>query len=241
MRINRFLAACGVSSRRGAEALVEDGRVAVNGAVVTSLATFVEPGRDRVEVDGQRLALPSRLSYLLLNKPVGTVTTADDPEGRPTVVQLVPPQPRVFPVGRLDYDTGGALLLTNDGALAHRLLHPRYKVDKEYAALVTGTLTDETVRSLERGVELDGRRTAPSRVTITDRRPGRTRVRIVLREGRNRQVRRMFEAVGHSVAELTRVRFGPVLLGTLQSGLHRPLTDEEVKTLRTLTHRVVRR
>jgi 23S rRNA pseudouridine2605 synthase len=172
---------------------------------------------------------------------VGTVTTADDPEGRPTVVQLVPPQPRVFPVGRLDYDTGGALLLTNDGALAHRLLHPRYKVDKEYAALVTGTLTDETVRSLERGVELDGRRTAPSRVTITDRRPGRTRVRIVLREGRNRQVRRMFEAVGHSVAELTRVRFGPVLLGTLQSGLHRPLTDEEVKTLRTLTHRVVRR
>ena len=221
-----------MASRRAAETLIEEGRVRINGSTVTQLATFVEPGQDRVELDGRRLSLPSAFTYFLLHKPVGTVTTASDPEGRPTVLNLVPSKPRVFPVGRLDVDTSGALLLTDDGGLTHRLLHPRYKVEKEYDVLAEGAMSEENIQRLRDGVMLEGRLTAPAKVTVTERRPGRTRLNIVLREGRNRQIRRILEEVGHAVVVLARLRFGPVVLGDLEPGLHRSLTPDEVKTLR---------
>ena len=237
MRINRFLSSCGVASRRGSEALIEDGRVKVNGSVLTTLATFVEPGRDRVEVDGRVVTLPREFTYLLLHKPVGVITTASDPEGRMRVTELVPTEPRVFPVGRLDYDTSGALLMTNDGGLAHRLLHPRYKVEKVYETTVTGELDDSALERLRRGVLMGTRPTAPAVVEVLTRRPNRTKVRLTIHEGRNRQVRRMMEAVGHQVLELKRLRFGPVALATLEEGTFRPLTADEVKALRRATAR----
>jgi len=234
MRLNRYLATCGVASRRAAEALITAGRVRINGAVVTELATFVKPGEDRVEVDGAEVAPEADRVYLLLHKPAGTITTAMDPQRRPTVMSLVPSRPRVFPVGRLDQDTTGVLLLTNDGTLAHRLLHPRYKVDKEYVAVVEGPVAEDALDSLRRGVLLEGeeRPTAPAEVTVLHRGSGRTRLRIVIREGRKRQVRNMLDAVGHPVIELARLRFGPVELGDLEPGAHRPLTAEELAALR---------
>ena len=236
MRLNRYLAACGLTSRRGAEALITAGRVRVNGEVITDLATFVEPGRDRVEVDGVEAIPEDELVYLLLHKPVGFITTVSDPHRRPTIMSLVPPRPRLFPVGRLDLDTSGALLLTNDGPLAHRLLHPRYKVDKEYLVLAEGPVGDEALESLRRGILLEGelRPTAPARVEVTGSHGGRTQLTLVIREGRKRQVRNMMAAVGHRVVELKRLRFGPITLGDLPEGTHRLLTPDEVKALRRL-------
>jgi pseudouridine synthase len=234
MRLNRYLAVCGVSSRRRAERLISEGRVEVNGEPVGDPATPVEPGRDRVRVDGRPVSLPERHTYLLLHKPPGTVSTAEDPEGRPKVTDLVPPEPRVFPVGRLDLDTSGALLLTDDGDLAHRLLHPRYEIEKEYDILVEGAVTDETVRALRRGIQLEDepRPTAPAVVEIRKRRAHRTRLTMILHEGRKRQVRRMLERVGHLVVSLRRVRIGPVALGDLAEGTYRTLQSEEVAALR---------
>ncbi|NNF06671.1 MAG: rRNA pseudouridine synthase [Candidatus Eisenbacteria bacterium] len=235
MRINRYLSACGVASRRGAETLIEDGRVKVNGSLLKDLATFVEPGRDRVELDGKVLNLPQEFTYLLLNKPLGVVTTASDPEGRSTVLGFVPPKPRVFPVGRLDFETSGALLMINDGGMAHRLLHPQFKVDKQYEVTVQGTLPDDLVATLANGVDLEGRKTAPAQVSIRERDGRRTKLSISIREGRNRQVRRMLESVGHEVIDLRRVRFGPIELGNLKEGTYRSLTEEEVKALHDAT------
>jgi 23S rRNA pseudouridine2605 synthase len=200
MRLNAFLARAGVASRRKADELIKAGRVTVNGEP-GRLNTFVE-SRDRVEVDGRPVA-KQRLSYLLLHKPSGVVTTASDPQGRPTVVELVPPEPRVVPVGRLDADTTGALLLTNDGDLAHRLAHPRYGVEKTYAATVEGAPSDGALRALETGIELDDGVTAPAKA----RRLRRNVVELTIHEGRNRQVRRMLEAVGHPVLRLHRSRY----------------------------------
>jgi pseudouridine synthase len=234
MRLNRFLALSGVASRRGADRLIAEGAVRVNGETVTALATFVEPGVDRVEVRGRRVSPPQGFTYLLLNKPEGLLTTASDPHGRGTVMQLVPARPRVFPVGRLDQDTSGALLFTDDGALAHGLLHPRYKMEKEYEALVEGAIDEEALDGLRRGVLLKGeaRPTAPAVFEVLERRHGRTRLQVILREGRKRQVRRMLALVGHPVIQLRRVRVGPVELGDLEPGLCRPLTEAEVKALR---------
>jgi len=234
MRLNRYLAQCGVASRRAAEELITAGRVAVNGVAVTMLASFVEPGRDRVEVDGKTVVPEPELVHILLHKPVGYITTARDPQGRPTVMSLVPDSPRLFPVGRLDLDTSGALLLTNDGTLTHRLLHPRYKIDKEYLVLVEGSPEDEALDLLREGILLVGekRPTAPARVEVIECRSGRTRLRMVIHEGRKRQVRNMLAAVGHEVVELARLRFGPVELGELKAGTHRPLTPTELTALR---------
>ena len=227
MRLNAFLARAGVASRRGADELITSGRVRVNGAP-GQLNTFVAAA-DTVEVDG-RIVQRQPLAHLLLHKPAGVVTTARDPQGRRTVLDLVDTASRVVPVGRLDVDTTGALLLTNDGRLAHRLAHPRYGVEKVYAAEVEGEPADEAVRALAEGVELEDGITAPARV----RRLGPSRLELVLHEGRNRQVRRMCEAVGHPVRRLHRSRYAGLGLEGLRPGAARSLEPDEVAALRRL-------
>jgi 23S rRNA pseudouridine2605 synthase len=226
MRLNAWLARAGVASRRGADDLIKAGRVKVNGEP-GRLNTFVA-ARDRVELDG-RLLSRQELAYVLLNKPAGIVTTARDPGGRPTVVGLVGHPSRIVPVGRLDADTTGALLLTNDGELAHRLAHPRYEVDKVYVADVEGDPSAETLAALERGIDLGDGRTAPARA----RRLARGKVELVIHEGRNRQVKRMLEAVGHPVRRLQRSRYGPLSLEGLEPGEWRELGPDEVAALRS--------
>jgi pseudouridine synthase len=227
VRLNAYLARAGVASRRGADELIKAGRVRVNGAP-GALNTFVRDG-DAVEVDGAPVAR-QRLEYVLLHKPPGVVTTARDPQRRPTVVQLVASRSRIVPVGRLDADTTGALLLTNDGPLAHRLAHPRYGVEKVYEADVEGRPPDAALSRLAQGVELEDGRTAPARV----RRLGRSRVELVLHEGRKHQVKRMCEAVGHPVRRLHRSRYAGLDLRGLQPGDSRPLSRAEVEELRRL-------
>jgi len=227
VRLNAFLARAGVASRRGADELIRAGRVRVNGAP-GELSTVV--GRhDVVEVDGARVQR-QRLAHVLLHKPAGVVTTARDPQGRRTVVDLVPDEPRVVPVGRLDVDTTGALLLTNDGDLAHRLAHPRYGVSKVYEAEVEGTPSPEALARLRGGVELDDGLTAPAGA----RRLGAGRIELTLHEGRKHQVKRMCEAVGHPVRHLHRSRYAGLDLAGLGSGESRELTTDEVAALRRL-------
>jgi 23S rRNA pseudouridine2605 synthase len=224
MRLNAYLARAGVTSRRGAEELIRAGRVRVNGEVA-GLATFVERA-DRVELDGRPLELEP-LAYALLHKPAGVVTTASDPHGRRTVVDLLDLQQRVVPVGRLDADTTGALLLTNDGPLAHRLMHPRYEVDKVYEVEIEGEPDDEALRRLAEGVELDDGPTAPAGV----RRLGPSRLELTLHEGRKHQVKRMCEAVGHPVRRLHRSRYAGLTVAGLDPGEWRELTRKEVAAL----------
>lgn len=225
MRLNAYLARAGVCSRRGADELIKAGRVRVNGE--PGQLNTVVAASDRVEVDGRAVA-EQRLAYVLLHKPAGTITTARDPQRRPTVVALVPAEPRVVPVGRLDADTTGALLLTNDGELAQRLAHPRYGVEKVYEAEVAGDPSDDALRRLREGIELDDGRTAPAGV----RRLGPGRVELVLHEGRNRQVKRMLAAVGHPVRRLHRSRYAGLTLAGLEPGAWRELEPDEVERLR---------
>ena len=225
MRLNAFLARAGVASRRGADELIKAGRVTVNGGP-GELNTFVEQ-TDVVRVDGRELGKQA-LRHVLLNKPRGTITTASDPSGRPTVVELVKCDVRIVPVGRLDRDTTGVLLLTNDGPLAHRLAHPRYGIEKTYVAEVRGEPSDETLAALAEGIQLDDGPTAPARVS----RLAPSRIELVLHEGRNRQVRRMFEAVGHPVDRLRRSRYAGLGPGRLRPGDWRELTRQEVARLR---------
>jgi pseudouridine synthase len=227
VRLNAYLARAGVASRRGADELIKTGRVRVNG-MEGRLDTFVAPA-DTVEVDGRAVA-PQRLAYVLLHKPAGVVTTARDPQGRPTVVDLVRHEARIVPVGRLDADTTGALLLTNDGELAHRLAHPRYEVDKVYEVDVEGRPHADDLRRLADGIELDDGRTAPAEV----RRLGPSTIELTLHEGRKRQVKRMCQAVGHPVVRLHRPRYATLTLGNLGPSDWRELTDDEVAGLRRL-------
>jgi 23S rRNA pseudouridine2605 synthase len=224
MRLNAYLARAGIASRRGAEELIRAGRVRVNGEVV-GLATFVEP-RDSVEVDGARVG-PEPLTYVLLHKPAEVVTTARDPHGRPTVVGLVGHERRVVPVGRLDADTTGALLLTNDGPLAHRLMHPRYEVDKVYEVDVEGEPDEDDLSRLREGVHLEDGRTAPADAVLL----APARIRLTIHEGRKHQVKRMLEAVGHPVRRLHRSSYAGLTLNGLDPGAWRELTDEEIKRL----------
>jgi 23S rRNA pseudouridine2605 synthase len=224
MRLNAFLARAGVASRRRADELIKAGRVTVNGAPC-QLNTVVG-AHDRVEVDGQEVER-QRLRYLLLHKPAGVITTARDPQGRRTVVELVPAEPRVVPVGRLDADTTGALLLTNDGQLAHRLAHPRYGVEKTYVAEIEGDADEDALRRLREGVELDDGPTAPARA----RRLGPGRVELVLHEGRKHQVKRMLAAVGHPVTRLQRSGYAALTLEGLEPGAFRELEPSEVQQL----------
>jgi 23S rRNA pseudouridine2605 synthase len=228
MRLAKFLAHAGVASRRAAEQLVFAGRVTVGGDVVRDPARDVGE-RDAVAVDGGVVALERRHVVYALNKPAGYVSTAKDPQGRPTVVSLIEGRERLYPVGRLDADTTGLLLLTNDGELAHRLTHPSFEVPRTYHAKVRhAPVREEALRRLRDGVELDDGRTAPARA----KRLAADRVELTIHEGRKRQVRRMLEAVGHPVIALERVRFGPLWLGKLDEGQHRRLTAPEIEKLR---------
>jgi 23S rRNA pseudouridine2605 synthase len=227
VRLNAYLARAGVASRRAADDLIKAGRVTVNGEP-GQLNTFVER-RDLVEVDGEPVSA-QRLAYVLLHKPSGTVTTARDPQGRPTVVELVDVPERVVPVGRLDADTTGALLLTNDGPLAHRLAHPRYGVEKVYEADVEGQPGEEALRHLAEGVELDDGRTAPAKARLLTP----STIELTLHEGRKHQVKRMCEAVGHPVRRLHRSRYAGLDLVELPRGSSRELTDSELEHLKKL-------
>lgn len=225
-RLQKVLARCGIGSRRACETLIAEGRVRVDGTVAR-LGDRIEAARAVVEVDGVTVGVRPDLVHYLLNKPRGTVTTAHDPQGRPTVTGLVPADPRVFPVGRLDLQTEGLLLLTNDGDLAHRLTHPSFGIEKEYLAHVSGEPRPAAVRALREGVQLDDGPTAPAKVALVSP----DVLRITVREGRNRLVRRMCEAVGHPVRRLVRTRIGPLADRQLQPGRWRALTVEETRSL----------
>lgn len=225
-RLQKVLARAGLGSRRTCEELIAGGRVTVNGDVAV-LGRRVETERDVVEVDGVPVTIREGVVWYLLNKPRGVVTTASDPHAAKTVVQLVPEEPRVFPVGRLDADTEGLLLLTNDGDLTHRLTHPSFGVEKEYVAEVRGTPTPADVRRLREGIELEDGRTSPAKAVLTPP----SVLTITIHEGRNRQVRRMCDAIGHPVVRLVRTRIGPITDRSLKPGAWRPLTQAEIRAL----------
>jgi pseudouridine synthase len=229
-RLQKVLARAGFGSRRACEELIARGRVTVNGRVAR-LGDRVDPSRDVVEVDGSRVNLDPNVRYFALHKPAGVVTTLRDPRGRPDLRGLLPPGPRVYPVGRLDRDSEGLLLLTNDGELANRVMHPRYGVEKEYLVEVEGEPTERTARALERGVELEDGVARAVSARVVGRRPGRGALRVVMVEGRKREVRRMLEALGFRVRRLVRLRVGPIRLGRLRPGQVRPLTPGEVRAL----------
>ena len=232
-RLQKYLSRAGVASRRASEELILAGRVRVNGQVVSTLGEKVDPAHDEVTVDGLPVLSDDEFVYLLLNKPVEVITTMDDPQGRPTVARFVPADgPRLFPVGRLDLGTSGLLLLTNDGELAHMLMHPRFHVPKTYHALVDGVPDAADLARLREGIDLDDGRTAPAEARLIEDRGNRGVVEITLREGRKRQVRRMLSAVGHPIRELVRTAYGPIPLGDLAEGETRLLGDDEVRALR---------
>lgn len=233
MRLQKYLASCGVASRRNAEQMILDGRVAVNGEIVNILGTQVNEQSDTVRVDGCIVRPETEKHYLAYNKPVGEVTTVSDPEGRATVMDRFRDYPvRLFPVGRLDYDSEGLLLLTNDGDLMNKVLHPSFEIQKSYLTKVSNNVSDPEIRMLRKGVIIDGKLTSPAEVRLIRHDTFSTDLLITIHEGRNRQVRKMVEAIGHQVVRLKRVRFGPVQLGDLPSGMWRKLTDEEIKKLR---------
>jgi 23S rRNA pseudouridine2605 synthase len=226
-RLQKVLAQAGVASRRAADQLVQAGRVTVNGAVVSEPGSQVDPERDVLAVDGRQVAVAPERAYYLVYKPIGYVSTAHDERGRPAVVDLVARDRRVYPVGRLDADSEGLVLLTDDGALAHRVTHPRYGVEKEYHVMVRGEPTRTALERLRAGVRLEEGRTAPAEVRVLRREPGWTWLSVVLRQGWKRQVRRMLAAVGHPVERLIRVRIGGLEVGGLRPGEARPLTAAE--------------
>jgi 23S rRNA pseudouridine2605 synthase len=231
-RLQKYLARCGVASRRASERIILDGRVAINDRIVTELGTTVDPENDRIDLDGQAVLPPTRTTSIALHKPAGVVSTVSDPQGRRTVLDLVDLNARLYPVGRLDYDSEGLIILTDDGDLAMHLTHPRHTVEKEYHALIRGQVADPALRRLADGVVLDGRPTAPAEVSMVHRSPDGAWVRFVLREGRNRQIRRMASVVGLEVARLVRVRIGSLHLDDLPAGAWRVLSKAEVAALR---------
>lgn len=235
MRLQKYLALSGVASRRASEKLIAEGHVAVNGQVITEMGVQVDETADRVTVDGAPVALEEEKHYIAYYKPVGEVTTVTDPEGRATVMDKFRDYPvRLYPVGRLDYDSEGLLLLTNDGDMMQRLLHPSHEVEKVYLAKVSNQVTEEELHRLRAGVSLDGRMTSPANVRLVRREAFASVVLVSIHEGRNRQVRRMFEAVGHQVVALKRVGFGPIRLLDLPRGQWRRLNEVEVKRLKEL-------
>ena len=237
-RLQKFLAEHGVASRRKCEDIIASGRVRVNGERINELGTKVDPMVDVVEVDGVVLGSKPENIYIALHKPKDVVTTVSDPQGRKTVLQLLQGvRERVFPVGRLDYDTQGLLLVTNDGGLSYTLTHPSHEVEKTYLAEVKGVPSPEKIALLRRGIELEDGLTAPAAVDLLEQ-GEMSQVRIVIHEGRKRQVRRMFDAIGHPVINLVRVRFGPISLGELKTGSFRYLNEREIEQLKTIEKRI---
>jgi len=232
-RLQKILSQAGVASRRAGERLMLEGRVTVNGTTVRELGTRADPRHDEIRVDGRRIKIAERRRYLLLNKPAGYVTTRSDPQRRRTILDLLEGvHEYVYPVGRLDYDSSGLLILTNDGDLAALLMHPRHGIDRVYEARVLGVPDAHDLARLAQGVVIDGRRTAPARISLLGTNGGRATLRIAIHEGRNRQVRRMLDSVGHPVDELVRVAIGPVRDPHLKPGRWRDLTEREVASLR---------
>ena len=235
VRLQKLIAGSGLASRRKAEEMIAAGLVTVNGRVVREFGTRVDPERDHVKVNGRHLQAVQPYVYLILNKPRNVMSSLDDPGGRPTVKHLLPGvSVRVFPVGRLDFDSEGLMLLTNHGDLAQALLHPRYHIPKTYLIKVKGVLTDEEIKSLERGVKLEDGVTSPATVKKIRKAAQNSWLEITIHEGRKHQVKRMLESVGHPVLKLMRVRFGPLTLGDLAPGEYRYLTDREANALRDL-------
>lgn len=228
IRLQKVLAQAGVASRRASEELIAEGRVEVNGRIITEQGTRVDPERDTIRVDGSRIPPPRRHLYLVLNKPRGVVSTMDDPQARPDLNQYVPRHQRLFHVGRLDTDTEGLLILTNDGDFANKLAHPSHEVPKTYLAEVEGRVDNKTLRRLQKGLLLDDGPIKPDKVRLVTRAASRSLVQLTLHEGRNRIVRRIFDSVGHPVRQLSRIAIGPVGLGQLAIGTTRELTREEL-------------
>jgi len=236
VRLQKFLAHAGIASRRQAETLIAAGHIAVNGSVVRQLGTSVAPA-DLVEFAGKPLHVPAEKRYIVLHKPCKVMTTMRDPQGRRTVATLVPRGPgRVVPVGRLDYDTSGVLLLTNDGELAHVLTHPRFGVEKTYRAVVRGRVGRDDVAQFLAGMSLPDGRAAPARLRVVRSGSEFSELDVTIHEGRNRQIRRMFEATAHPVVSLARLRFGPIALGDLRAGNWRTVSERELAALRTALH-----
>ncbi|MBR5809664.1 MAG: rRNA pseudouridine synthase [Clostridia bacterium] len=237
VRLQKYMAMCGAASRRGAEEIITAGRVTVNGKKITEQGVKVEIGADTVKLDGKVIKPSGRMFYIMLNKPVGYVTTVKDQFERPTVIDLVGTEinERIFPVGRLDYETEGLLLLTNDGDFTYKVTHPKHNIEKTYIAVLKGGITIKGLAQLRRGVKLDdGFVTSPAEVEMLDAENGHTTIKITIHEGKNRQVRRMFEAVGSKVKELQRVSIGTVELGNLPLGRWRHLTSHEINYLKNL-------
>jgi len=231
-RLHKVLARAGIASRRRAEELIRQGRVAVDGQVVDTMGVKVDPDRQRISCDGKELRPRTELVYLLLNKPAGYVTTMRDPQGRPTVASLVADIPvRLFPVGRLDLDTEGALLMTNDGDVAQAVQHPSFQVEKTYVAEVRGVPRPEAITQLEAGILLEGKKTWPARIRRLHSGQGLSSFEVIIHEGRKRQVRKMFDAIGHRVLRLRRVAYGSLRLENLASGSYRRLTPAEVTAI----------
>lgn len=234
-RLNKVIAMSGIASRRKADVLISLGRVKVNDRVETRLGVKVNQRIDSIVVDGKPLSKVFKSVYVILNKPFGYVTTLKDPEGRPTIIDLLKGvQERLFPVGRLDFDSQGLLILTNDGELAYRLTHPKFHVPRTYKVIISGDLTAKSISDLKNGIVLDDQVTHKARVKIIAKEENRTTVRITIFEGRSREIRRMFEALGHKTIKLVRTGYGNLLLGDLKVGRFRQITPSELKALKTL-------
>jgi 23S rRNA pseudouridine2605 synthase len=235
MRLNKFLAKAGIASRRRADTLIEEGHVSINGQIVTSLGTQVDETSDSISVDGKPAVISNEFVYLMLHKPVSYLVTRIDEFNRPTVMELVGKYRKIVkPVGRLDLNSSGLLLLTNDGELAFRLTHPRFQIDKTYLVKCEGLVTDEEVDRLEKGVAIEGGITAPAKIKILSQSPNFSRFEITIHEGRKRQVRLMCQAVKHEVIALKRLNFGNLQLGDLNEGKYRLLTSDEIEMLKGL-------
>lgn len=235
IRLNKFLSQAGITSRREADKMIIEGRVTVNNRVIQELGYKIDDKKDRVEVDGREVRKEETFIYLMLNKPAGYLVTMKDSFGRPTVYDLLPDlKKRVFPVGRLDFESRGLLLLTNDGELTHRLTHPRNKIRKTYLVKVKGEPDSPKISKLQKGIFLDGRKTAPAKVSLLEGNPKRSLLKIEMYEGRKREIRRMFEYIGHRVLVLKRISFAGLKLERLRSGKWRFLRSEEIKRLKEL-------